>query len=117
MVPLQLVPDEAYYWDWSRHLDIGYYSKPPMVAWLNYISTSLFGINEFGVRFFAALFGTASVGILYMLAREMFDENVALLSSLVALLTPANAALSFVMTIDPPLIFFWNTIPAFFCGK
>ncbi|GAB6887075.1 hypothetical protein JCM13304A_05730 [Desulfothermus okinawensis JCM 13304] len=116
MVPLQLVPDEAYYWDWSRHLDIGYYSKPPMVAWLNYISTSLFGINEFGVRFFAALFGTASVGILYMLAREMFDENVALLSSLVALLTPANAALSFVMTIDPPLIFF-GTLSLLFLWK
>ncbi len=106
IVPLELVPDEAYYWDWSRHLDIGYYSKPPMVAWLNYISTNIFGINEFGVRFFAALFGTLSIGILYLIAKEMFDEKVALISSLVALLTPGNSAMSLIMTIDPPLLFF-----------
>src|SRR5262249_29583698 len=32
--PLDLVPDEAHYWDWSRHLDWSYYSKGPLVAWL-----------------------------------------------------------------------------------
>ena len=33
-VPLDLAGDEAYYWDWSRQLDWGYFSKPPMVAWI-----------------------------------------------------------------------------------
>ena len=32
--PLDLAPDEAHYWDWSRHLDWSYYSKGPLVAWL-----------------------------------------------------------------------------------
>ena len=32
--PLELYPDEAQYWLWSRTLDWGYYSKPPMIAWL-----------------------------------------------------------------------------------
>src|SRR5271154_4825630 len=32
--PLDLVQDEAHYWDWSRHLDWSYYSKGPLVAWL-----------------------------------------------------------------------------------
>ena len=32
--PLDLSPDEAHYWDWSRHLDWSYYSKGPGVAWL-----------------------------------------------------------------------------------
>ncbi|MBC7667769.1 MAG: 4-amino-4-deoxy-L-arabinose transferase, partial [Gemmatimonadaceae bacterium] len=31
--PLELYPDEAQYWLWSRHLDFGYFSKPPMIAW------------------------------------------------------------------------------------
>ena len=31
--PLDLAPDEAHYWDWSRHLDWSYYSKGPLVAW------------------------------------------------------------------------------------
>src|SRR5450432_4630765 len=32
--PYDLVPDEAHYWDWSRHLDWSYYSKGPLVAWI-----------------------------------------------------------------------------------
>src|SRR5919201_7055626 len=32
--PLDLSPDEAHYWDWSRHLDWSYYSKGPLVAYL-----------------------------------------------------------------------------------
>lgn len=116
LAPMQLVPDEAYYWDWSRRLDIGYYSKPPMVAWLNFISTYLFGINEVAVRFFAALLGTASVGGVYLLAKEMFDENVAFFAAAMALLTPANCALSFLMTIDPPLVFF-GTFSLYFLWK
>ena len=29
-----LVLDEAQYWTWSRALDFGYFSKPPMIAWV-----------------------------------------------------------------------------------
>ena len=36
-------PDEAHYWDWSRHLDWSYYSKGPLVAWLIRASCELFG--------------------------------------------------------------------------
>src|SRR5262249_4502318 len=32
--PLDLAPDEAHYWDWSRHLDWSYYSKGPLVAYI-----------------------------------------------------------------------------------
>src|SRR6478736_6713967 len=32
--PLDLSPDEAHYWDWSRHLDWSYYSKGPLIAYL-----------------------------------------------------------------------------------
>ena len=30
--PLDLSEDESHYWEWSRHLDYGYYSKPPGIA-------------------------------------------------------------------------------------
>ena len=26
--------DEAQYWTWSQDLDFGYYSKPPLIAWI-----------------------------------------------------------------------------------
>ena len=41
--PLDLAPDEAHYWDWSRHLDWSYYSKGPLVAWLIRASCELVG--------------------------------------------------------------------------
>src|SRR6478736_3752570 len=41
--PLDLAPDEAHYWDWSRHLDWSYYSKGPLVAWLIRLSCELLG--------------------------------------------------------------------------
>lgn len=45
-----LAPDEAQYWLWSHHLDWGYYSKPPGIAYQIALSTSLFGEQEWGVR-------------------------------------------------------------------
>src|SRR6516162_9317799 len=41
--PLDLAPDEAHYWDWSRHLDWSYYSKGPLVAYLIRSSCELAG--------------------------------------------------------------------------
>ena len=38
-----LFGDEAQYWVWSLNLDFGYYSKPPLLSWIIYIFTSLFG--------------------------------------------------------------------------
>ena len=42
--------DEAQYWDWSRHLQWGYYSKPPVIAALVAWSTWCFGNSETGLR-------------------------------------------------------------------
>src|SRR3982750_796253 len=43
LCPLDLAPDEAHYWDWSRKLDWSYYSKGPLVAWLIRAGVELFG--------------------------------------------------------------------------
>lgn len=36
MVPF--LPDEAYYWVWSYHLDWSYFDHPPMISWFLWIS-------------------------------------------------------------------------------
>src|SRR5690242_21937911 len=53
--PADLFPDEAQYWVWSQQLALGYYSKPPLVAWLIAATTWLFGDSEFAVRLSAPL--------------------------------------------------------------
>lgn len=46
-----LLPDETYYWEWSRHLQAGYFDHPPGIALLIAAGTEMFGNTTFGVRF------------------------------------------------------------------
>ena len=46
-----LCEDEAYYWEWSRNLALGYHDQGPGVALAIRLGTTLFGDGEFGVRF------------------------------------------------------------------
>src|SRR4051812_19729143 len=49
--PIDLSGDEAHYWDWSRQLDLSYYSKGPLVAYLIRASCAAFGDVMWAVRF------------------------------------------------------------------
>ncbi|MEJ2642072.1 MAG: glycosyltransferase family 39 protein [Desulfosarcinaceae bacterium] len=73
-----LSADEAYYWQWSRYLDLGYHDHPPMVAWMIWLSTTLLGTHEATVRLPAivALFGASAY--LLELARRWYGTGVAL---------------------------------------
>lgn len=100
--------DEAYYWDWGRRLDIGYYSKPPFVAWLHALVDLLGGGSLLAMRSAAALLGAASLWLLYRLVSELFDRATAWVALLAAAVAPSNAVLSYFLTIDAPLIACWT---------
>ena len=72
----QLIPDEAYYWQYAQHMDLSFYDHPPMVAWLIWFGTSLLGHNEFGVRIGALLCGLITMGYLYALAQNFFGVRL-----------------------------------------
>jgi len=103
-----LAGDEAYYWDWGRRLDWGYYSKPPMIGWLMRLIGWLTGNAEWGIRLSALLLGTGMLAIVWKLAQQLFNAQVATLSALLLLLTPGNAGLSLLLTIDAPLLLAWT---------
>ena len=107
-VSLQLSPDEAYYWDWSRNLAWGYYSKPPMVAWLIAASTRLLGISEYAVRLPAVFCGVGFLIFVYLLTYRMFGRLSARWALFAAALVPIFTVYGLLMTIDPPLLFFWS---------
>lgn len=112
--PIDLVHDEAYYWDWSRDLDLCYYSKPPMVACLIALSTSIGGANEFSVRLPAVCLGTFGLVFAYLLTTQIYSRKAGFLVTMIVALTPGNVALSFLMTIDAPFLFFWSATLYFF---
>jgi undecaprenyl-diphosphatase len=115
---INLSPDEAHYWDWSRRLDLSYYSKGPAIAYFIAMGTFIFGDTEFGVRVLAVIFSVLSSLVLYMFGREVARENetdnsqvpeiVGLASALSLQLIPLFSTYGIIMTIDSPLIFFWS---------
>jgi len=101
--PLQLYPDEAQYWLWSRQLDFGYFTKPPLIAWL-IRATTIWGDAEPMVRLSSPLLHGAAALFLFCAARRLYDSRVGLASLLVYALMPAVQLGSFVMTTDTPLV-------------
>lgn len=105
--PLDLSPDEAHYWEWSRRLDLSYYSKGPVIAYLIALGTSVFGDNVFGVRILAVVFSVLSSLFLYKLGNEMYNERAGASSAVIFQIIPLFSAFGVIFTIDSPFIFFW----------
>ena len=104
---IDLEKDEAYQWLWSKHLALSYFSKPPGIALIQFVSTSLFGDTQFGVRFFPPLFAAIlSVLLLRFMAREA-GAKPAFWLLLVAAATPLLGIGTILMTVDPPLVLCW----------
>jgi hypothetical protein len=104
-----LYPDEAQYWLWSLTPDWGYYSKPPLVAWLIAGTTKLAGTDsEIAVRLSAPLlhFGTALM--VYALAQRLYDVRTALWSSIAYATLPGVWVSSLIISTDAPLLFCWS---------
>jgi 4-amino-4-deoxy-L-arabinose transferase-like glycosyltransferase len=103
-----LYPDEAQYWWWSLHPAFGYYSKPPLVAWLIALTTALFGDSELAVRVAAPLlhFGTALV--IFALARRLYDAQVAAWSAVTFATLPGVSASAIIISTDAPLLLCWS---------
>jgi undecaprenyl-diphosphatase len=107
--PLDLSPDEAHYWEWSRRLDLSYYSKGPAIAYLIHLGTSLFGDNVLGVRIMAVFFSVLASVLLFRLVHTLYgDARQALWASLLFQATPLFAPFGFIFTIDSPFVFFWT---------
>jgi len=104
---VELLPEEAYYWNYSQHLDIGYLDHPPMVAWLIRLGTSAVGDSAFGVRIGALFCGAVASFFAYRLTRNLFDEASALVAALLMQLLPFFFAAGMLMTPDAPLTAAW----------
>lgn len=105
--PLNLSPDEAYYWEWSRRLEAGYYSKGPVIAYLIRAGTLLFGETPLGVRFFAPVLSLLTSLLIYRMGSLLYDEETGIYASALFQIIPLFAAFGILMTIDAPFVFFW----------
>jgi hypothetical protein len=105
---IQLSEDEAYQWVWSKHLALSYYSKPPLIAYTQFLGTSIWGDNAFGVRFFSpVLTAVMSFFLLRFFAKEV-NARAGFVLLLIATVTPLASAGAVLMTVDPLSVFFWT---------
>src|SRR5437016_13297078 len=93
--PADLYPDEAQYWFWAQHLALGYYSKPPRVAWLIALTTGLFGESEFAIRLSAPLLHAGTAIFVYAIGRRLYNSHIALWSALGYASLPGASVSSF----------------------
>ena len=74
----------------SQHLDWGFFSTPPLTAWVTRIHTFIWGDSLLAVRLLPALIGTISIFIVGWLIKQLKGGNMALLIGLTAyLVSPA----------------------------
>ncbi len=106
--PLHLGPDEAQYWRWAQEPALGYYSKPPLIAWVIAIETAIFGDGEWAVRIAAPwLHAAAAAGVL-ALGQAMYSSRAGAFAALVYLLMPGVSVSSHLMTTDALLLPLWS---------
>lgn len=107
--PYELAADEAHYWEWSRRLDLSYYSKGPGVAWLIHASTALFGIAEWTIRLPAALSSFACALLVAALAVSAAPNrpSIGVYAASLFMLAPVFHGTAQFMTIDGPYYACW----------
>lgn len=111
-----LYMDEAQYWAWSRELAPGYFSKPPLIAWIIRGTTALCGNGEACVRLPATLIHVLTAFLVYLLARRLYSTRVAFWSGLAYALLPAVSLSSGIISTDVPLLAAWALALLAFAG-
>jgi dolichol-phosphate mannosyltransferase len=104
---VDLIPEEAYYWNYAQHLDLSYLDHPPMVGWLIWLSTSLLGKSEFAVRLPAYICWIVAALFMFRLTLNLFDRTTAFRVVLLVAVLPIYFGLGFFMTPDAPLYAAW----------
>lgn len=103
---LPVTPQEAYYWNYSRHPALSYFDHPPLAAyWIKL--TTIFGVSNFTIHLAAVILSALMTLAIYRLGHLLFDERIGFWSAVTINLTFIYAVGGLVITPDAPMILFW----------
>ena len=102
-----VIKDEAYYWMFSKHLDLGYFDHPPMVAFIIKLSSYLFS-GTLGIRFVTIILSALTIKIIWTLISNKYKDNnyAELIFISIIFSIPIFNIYGFITTPDAPLLFF-----------
>lgn len=106
--PANLHADETQYWVWSRELDWGYFSKPPLIAWIIATTTGLFGDSDAAVRLAAPILHTATAALLALSAARLFGRAAAAWTFIAWITLPSVWLSAAIMSTDAVLLTCWS---------
>ena len=104
---LNLDFEEAQYWLWAQSPAWGYYSKPPMVAWLIAATTHVCGNSEFCVRLASPLLHGLTALVLGALGTTLGGPVLGFWSAVGYATLPGVALSAILITTDVPLLLCW----------
>ena len=102
--------DEAQYWYWSRALEWGYFSKPPLLAALIRVSTTLFGDGLLGVKALTMVAWLLTSVVLWRLGAALGSARAGIAAAWLLAATPASGLLGLSATTDAVLMLFWALV-------
>jgi len=100
--------DEAQYWAWSRDLAFGYFSKPPLIAWIIRGATEICGDAEGCVRAPAPILYTVASIFVFLGGRALYDARVGFWSAMVFATLPGVSFSAALISTDVPLLACWT---------
>src|SRR5207245_10906991 len=109
-------PGEAQYSFRAQQPALGYYSKPPRVAWLIALTTAAFGDSEFAIRLAAPLLHAGAAGIVYAIGARLYDPRTGFWSALAYVTLPGVSFSAFLISTDAVLLVSWAAALYAFIG-
>ncbi len=104
----ELFYDEAQYWAWAQEPAFGYYTKPPLIAWVIAGTTTLCGDGPACVRLPSPLMHFAIALVIYAIAAKLHSRRVAFWAALVYAAMPGTSISAILISTDVPLLLFWS---------
>ena len=104
-----LFGDEAQYWLWSKKLDFGYFSKPPLLPGIIALVCSVFGNSFFVIKMISVLIYCVNSYVVFLISNKLYKNfDLAFLTATSFFLMPAVSVSSFLVSTDIMLILFWS---------
>src|SRR5262245_43445177 len=99
--------DESQYWSWSRELALGYFSKPPLLAWLIAAAEQLCGPSEACIRAPAPLMSLGISLLAYASGRTLYDARTGFWAAMLAAFGTGSVFSARIVSTDVPAVLFW----------
>ena len=102
-----LFVDDAQYWFWGQDLNWGYYSKPPLIAWILRLATEIGGDGALAIRAPLPLIHAATACVMVALGTSLLGPRTGALAGVLYATLPGVAVGSLLVSTDTPMLFFF----------